>query len=364
MTPPEQVPGHDLPWYRLQVRLHSWGSGWGNASWPIKPFRWLSWAGFVSLLVASSPLAKQRRVRALVRLWAWEVWRRLVRRPIEIIFDNGVRLQFPPATMLAGVVAATGSHEPMEQTFLLHVLRPGDLAVDVGANVGIYSLTLAGLGVKVWAFEPSSAIRPSLVNNVQLNSAEDSVRVLPFALGAENGRALFTADLEGTNHLVTGHVLGPTEAVEIRTLDDVVADPATGLTGEDIFFLKVDAEGEDESVLLGAQELLARCHPVVIVETWDGGRSVRTLLASHGYRVYRYEVGRRKLVEYPSNWSGQANFIAVAATRAEQITTRLANSPDRHLTPPTIRWMPFRGMPFRANSDSAAAQLRGQESSR
>jgi ribosomal protein L11 methylase PrmA len=132
-----------------------------------------------------------------MRLWAWEIWRRIIRRPIEVVFDNGVRLQFPPATMLAGVVAATGSHEPMEQTFLLHLVRPGDSAIDVGANVGIYSLSLAGLGAKVWAFEPSSAIRPALALNVQLNRAEDRVRVLPFALGAKNGHTLFTSNLEG-----------------------------------------------------------------------------------------------------------------------------------------------------------------------
>jgi len=91
--------------------------------------------------------------------------------------------------MLAGVVAATGSHEPTEQSFLMHLIRPGDLAVDVGANVGIYSLALAGLGARVWAFEPSSAVRPALVHTVGLNRAEDRVRVLPFAVGAENGQA-------------------------------------------------------------------------------------------------------------------------------------------------------------------------------
>lgn len=340
MTPPEQLRNGGPPCYQLQVRLHRWGCGWATASWPVKPFRWLSWAGFVSLLVVSNPLVRERRFRALLRLWAWEVWRRTIRRPIEVVFENGVRLQFPPATMLAGVVAATGSHEPMEQTFLLHLVRPGDLAVDVGANVGIYSLSLAGLGLKVWAFEPSSAIRPALTHNVHLNRAEDRVTVLPFALGAENGDALFTRDLEGTNHLVTGEPIGPTESVEIRRLDDVVADPATGLVGEDVFLLKVDAEGEDEAVLLGADALLERCQPVVIVETWGGGEAVRRLLAEHGYRVYWYEPAQRELTEFPADWEGQANFIAVAAVREPQVKSRLAEAVDQELTPPKVQWLP------------------------
>ncbi|MDQ3461748.1 MAG: FkbM family methyltransferase [Actinomycetota bacterium] len=238
------------------------------------------------------------------------------------------------------MVAATGSHEPMEQTFLLHLVRPGDSAIDVGANVGIYSLSLAGLGAKVWAFEPSSAIRPALALNVQLNRAEDRVRVLPFALGAKNGHTLFTSNLEGTNHVVTGEAISPTETVEIRRLDDVVADPATGLVDENILLLKIDAEGEDEAVLLGAAALLERCQPVVIVETWAGGEAVRALLAEHGYRVYWYEPEVRQLVEFPSNWSGQANFIAVTAAREEEVMRRLANAADQGLRHPRVRWRP------------------------
>lgn len=136
---------------------------------------------------------------------------------------------------------------------------------------------------------------------------------------------------------------GPTEAVEIRTLDNVVADPTGGLSGEDVLLLKVDAEGEDEAVLVGADALLRRCHPVVIVETWEGGDAIRLLLAKHGYRVYRYEPARRQLVEFPADWSGQANLIAVAACRAHQVTSRLAEAADQQLGPPNVRWLRLSG---------------------
>lgn len=293
----------------------------------------------MSILVFSNPLARGHRWRALWRLWMWELWRRVARRPIEVVFESGVRLRFPPETMLAGVVAATGSHEPTEQTFLMHLIRPGDLALDVGANVGIYSLALADLGAKVWAFEPSSAIRPALIHNVRLNGAEDRVRVLPFAVGAERGRVLFTADLEGTNHVVRETRVGLTEAVEVRSLDDVVADSTGGLAGEDVFLLKVDAEGEDEAVLFGAAALLQRCQPIVIVETWGGGTAVRRLLEEHGYRVYSYEPATRELVGFSADWSGQANFIAVPESREQQVKGRLATAGDQKLSPPRVRWL-------------------------
>ena len=333
------LPNPNPLWFRLQARLHHWGSHWVTAPWPAKLFRGVSWAGFVSILVLSNPLVRGHRLRALWRLWAWQLWRRVARRPIEVVFESGIRLRFPPTSMLAGVVAATGSHEPTEQTFLMHLIRPGDIAVDVGANVGIYSLGLAGLGANVWAFEPSSTVRPALVDNVRLNQAEDRVRVLPFALGAENGRAVFTSDLEGTNHLVKDRPTGPTETVEIRTLDNVLADPRGGLADEDVFLLKIDAEGEDEAVLRGALVLLERCRPVVIVETWAGGGGVRRLLAEHEYRVYSYEPATRQLIEFPTDWSGQANFIAVAAGREQQVRSRLAEGADQELSPPRVRWL-------------------------
>jgi FkbM family methyltransferase len=258
-----------------------------------------------------------------------------------VSLDGGVRLLLPPWSTLAGVVAATGSHEPHEQAFLSHVVRPGDTVVDVGANIGIHTVALAGLGAKVAAFEPGTEARSVLSRNIALNGAEGTVRVFPFALSDHDGAAILTTHLDGANHLA-GDVdpSGPTERVELRTLDQVVDEPTGWFSDDpDVFLVKIDAEGHDEAVLRGAHRLLDRCKPLVMVETWDGGHRIRELLSSFGYRVFRYDLDVRRLVEYPDDWSGQANFIAVPGERREQVMTRLATAPVGTGRPPEIAWL-------------------------
>jgi hypothetical protein len=102
--------------------------------------------------------------------------------------------------------------------------------------------------------------------------------------------------------------------------------------------LKIDVEGHDAAVLRGARTTLAEHRPVVLIETWDGGVEVRALLAGLNYRVHRFQVGARRLVEYPPEWTGQANFIAVPEDQLEVVEKRVAQGPPPALALPQLRW--------------------------
>lgn len=131
---------------------------------------------FLAVLVASSPLAAGRRGRALARFFAWQLWRR-TGRSVQVSFTDGAKLYLPPWSTLAGFVVAVGSHEPDEQVFLQKFVRPGDVVVDVGANIGIYTVALVAAGAVVHAYEPVSATRDILEHNVKLNRAESTVTI-------------------------------------------------------------------------------------------------------------------------------------------------------------------------------------------
>lgn len=208
------------------------------------------------MLVLTNPGARGHRLRALGRMWGWQIWRRVPGRPILVSFSSGTRLYFPPWSMLAGHVAATGSHEPSEQAFLAALVRPGDVAVDVGANIGIYTVALAAMGARVAAFEPGTQARSVLAHNLALNASTDHVEVFPFALGDRDGSALLATALDGANHLEEGGgVAGSTEPVEIRTLDTVVEAHGSWFDGLGPLVVKIDAEGHDEEVLRGGRRL-------------------------------------------------------------------------------------------------------------
>ncbi len=154
------------------------------------------------------------------------------------------------------------------------------VCLDIGANIGLYTLALAALARegRVLAFEPAPGSYDYLTQNVTLNRAEN-VETFPLAVGAASGTVdfhdipFFTAGsfaVEGESFL-TSEVLGSSffRAPSV-SVDEFVADH--GLTRLDV--VKVDVEGGEVSVLEGATQTLARHRPVVVLEFNSFGLSL------------------------------------------------------------------------------------------
>ena len=320
-------------------RLHQWSLQRSSSKRLVRVSGWLAWAAFLTALVCTSPAVEGQRIGCVTRFWVWQVWRRVVKRPIQAAFPDGSRMELPPWSELAGVTIATGLHEPAEELFVFALIRAGDVAIDVGANVGIYTIACAVRGARVAAFEPSSKARAALLRNIELNKLEDLVRIFPMALSDTTGAASFTTDLDVGNHLVgSDEGVGHVETVPVTTLDSIVLSDNGWFEERAPLLLKIDVEGNDEAVLEGARMVLERDRPVVLVETWHGGHSVRNFLTGLGYRVYRYHIGTQALSEYPSTWAGQANFIAVHDDVIATVRTRLTEFESSSRQRPKVRW--------------------------
>jgi FkbM family methyltransferase len=159
-----------------------------------------------------------------------------------------------------------GTFDP-DLTRLFHLLvREQDTVVDVGANVGCTSILFAALAHHVYAFEPS----PSTYAFLRLNLKEArvlNVQTFNLALGAVPGRtrliyarnnrsgAFVAASLQPSE----GHVI---EEVQMRTLDDVVESAVVG----PVDVIKIDVEGFEAKVIEGAERVLQRDRPIVVLE--------------------------------------------------------------------------------------------------
>ncbi len=168
-------------------------------------------------------------------------------------------------------------------------LGPGSLFVDVGANVGLYTILAIEAGAEVISVEPSRIARDRLGSNLRLNGY--TAEVVPAALGETEGTLRLTTELDNQNHLVLD---GDSEGVEseevpVLTLDGLVGDRT-------IDGLKVDVEGAELLVLRGAQRLLAERRIKLIQLEWNESsldllqedRSpIAELLASNGYELHR-----------------------------------------------------------------------------
>src|SRR5262249_3097789 len=153
-----------------------------------------------------------------------------------------------------GMTGATGNiyaglHEFADMAFTLHFLRPDDLFMDVGANIGSYTLLPSGVcKARTIAFEPDPQTMAFLQRNIDLNGLQENVVLEQAAVGAEEGEVEFTVGHGTTNHVTTGNK-GPTQRVSMRSLDSVAAStPPT--------MIKVDVEGYEADVFRGARAVL------------------------------------------------------------------------------------------------------------
>jgi precorrin-6B methylase 2 len=90
-----------------------------------------------------------------------------------------------------------GLHEFPDMMLLLHFLRKGDLFLDVGANIGSFTVLASGVcGAETWAFEPDPDTLRHLKQNIAVNGLDALVKVYQCALGAEQGEVAFTFGLD------------------------------------------------------------------------------------------------------------------------------------------------------------------------
>jgi FkbM family methyltransferase len=162
----------------------------------------------------------------------------------------------------------TGRWEPHVERCIRELLRPGDTALDVGANLGYFTTVMAqcvGGHGKVWAFEPVPPTFDRLRLSVSLNGFTQ-VTPLAVALGDAEGTAEIAVDprLAGSASL-HGDPLAPSSQshrIGVRRLDDLVADGTVGSPR----LIKIDVEGHELAAVRGALRTIARAQPAIILE--------------------------------------------------------------------------------------------------
>lgn len=182
------------------------------------------------------------------------------------------------------------TYEPDVWERIMGEIRTGDVIVDVGANIGLYTIAFAkrvGPEGRVIAFEPDSDNFRALEKNVKLNQIEDRVRLIKAAVGDLPGE-VFLSKAQMESHVLVEMGKG-SEKVPMVILDDICKQKAD--------ILKIDIEGYEEKALLGASRLLGdpeRCPRLIYLEAhpfaWSSvGTTSESLLALLEKFEYRAE---------------------------------------------------------------------------
>ncbi|MEA2236560.1 MAG: hypothetical protein QOC81_1284 [Thermoanaerobaculia bacterium] len=199
------------------------------------------------------------------------------------------------------------------------VLGAGDVYIDVGANYGAYALVIAAIqGVRVIAVEPQPHVAEGLRRSVLAN-AFSNFEVIEAALAAEEGTAsLRVGSGSGTASLRPergGSHMG-TISVRLSTLDAVCDDISR------VACIKIDVEGGELEVLLGAVGVLTRDQPVILFEMSRGDRSAEVFrfLQRLGYqRFYDQATMDEGRLIAPRMDEVLTNVIAVPEGRASGV---------------------------------------------
>jgi FkbM family methyltransferase len=210
---------------------------------------------------------------------------------------QGVRMNIDLRDLgVAQVMYDERDYEPLETGFVLRNLRSGSVFIDIGANIGYFSVKAAkvtGPSGRVIAIEPEPYNFELLRTNIQANGTGSLITALNIALASSEGVAYLHKSTTnfGDHRLYFGDTMRETTVVRTRTLDDVVRQ--LGLDKIDL--IKMDVQGFECHVLEGMREILENMRPSLLTEFWpeglqSAGGSPSAFLNAFtraGYRMYR-----------------------------------------------------------------------------
>lgn len=282
--------------------------------------------------ITRHPLNRNQKIRAVGRFFAWQIKSRLTSRPSLISFINNSKL-----LIRCGMRGATGNiycglHEFEEMAFLLHLLRVDDLFIDIGANVGSYTvLAASAIDAECISIEPIPATFKHLMENVHLNAISGKVTALNIGVASQEGKRRFTSDLDTTNHVVTqeekSHGCG---IIEVRT------DTLNHLAGHlNPVLIKIDVEGFEANVIEGADRVLQKDSLLALILERNEERNrygydenyLRRCLQDYGFAPHRYDPFKRVLFAFDQNVTPSNNVLYLRNKNFTLIKERLFTAP-------------------------------------
>jgi FkbM family methyltransferase len=194
---------------------------------------------------------------------------RLAERPLECCLSNGLRMTCDLRDHVQRQIYFRGAYEPIEAYLFRHLLRPGMVVVDAGANVGQYALNAAlevGRDGEVHAFEPVPSNFKMLKEHVLVNGLQ-KVRVNMTALWHQEGvlSLHLASDMVGNNGSYTVGI--PPDVVQTIDSEAIRLDYYVSTQGVGrVDLIKMDIEGAELYALQGATEVLSRWRPTMLME--------------------------------------------------------------------------------------------------
>ena len=271
--------------------------------------------------------------------------RRIVKRLIGRVLDEERYSYVQCAAKSLDIM--TGSWTEPELALLPFAVKTGDTVLDIGANFGLYSHHLSravGASGKVFAFEPVPFTYKTLRRVAKVLRLKN-VEIVPKGCGSEAGMVTFQVPLSPAGTLSAGmafigsrtddHAGRETQVrwsetrkipAEIIVLDDYLPPL------DDVTFVKIDVEGAEPLALRGAEKLIDKHLPTVLIEInpWYlqgfglSTADLTTFFFGKGYALYRFDDDSRRLRKVSAEDIVEDNYVFVHPKRAAQLAELIA----------------------------------------
>ena len=283
--------------------------------------------------VLRHPGNRHRRVRAVLRFVWWQFHKRLIKRPAIVRVGKARHFKAVCDSPFSSMVVYNGLPEWDEMNFLLRILRPSDGFLDIGANVGFYTV-LASTIVEgpLLAFEANPRNLEVLREQVTLNHLANA-QVFGTALGNITGELSFFDSGRETGSIASEKDAGARLiTVPCSRLDDCLA----GCSLPECVVAKMDVEGCESLILEGAVGVLSsgriavwlfELNEAALRKHGGSGEKLLAAFSENGYSIHYWDEERRRFGKMGDECdSDRENYVACRDVAA--IERRLANQPD------------------------------------
>ncbi len=224
-------------------------------------------------------------------------------RRVTLTIVDGIRIVVPDSLNLITPYVLVEQQDWFEDElrFVRAVLQPGSVAIDIGANYGVYTLSMAhvvGPTGAVFAFEPASRTASFLRDSLEANGFNQVVLEQTALSSAPGSLPLTLNDNSELNSLTTA----TTEHAAVEWVDVVTLDGCLERNSwSTVDFLKIDAEGEELKILKGAERFLSTLFPLIEFEIRAGtsfNLEMIEELKRYDFRFFRLVPGLNALVPF------------------------------------------------------------------
>jgi FkbM family methyltransferase len=218
------------------------------------------------------------------------------------IKHKGNRLVIRPFSDLLEIIMVTDAFEPYVKAILDKEVKRGDVIADVGANLGIYVIALGKKASKVIAFEPHPKSFEMLEKNVQLNQLNNVILIKKPVSDSKKKVLLDLSCASIVSEIVSSNVLEKvTDTNNLLETESIDLDTALAMESK-LDWLLIDVEGSEVNVLNGAEMIIKKFGPKIIIEVRiEYLDQVSAILTSKGYSMtllYGHTLDEDKNVSY------------------------------------------------------------------